>query len=127
VCLIDLPPNIKVFPVFHNSLLRPCKRAVGLPGQRQINEAESRHLRGRILERDHDTDEMVEKWEFEALLDCHNDYGSLQYLVKWKHLGLLSNRIEPDQKKVRFVSNRDKFDSARFDSLIIALAYLDSH
>jgi chromodomain-containing protein len=28
---------------------------------------------------------MVEKWEFEALLDCHNDYGSLQYLVKWKH------------------------------------------
>jgi hypothetical protein len=84
-CLIDLPPNIKVFPVFHNSLLRPCKRAVGLPGQRQINEAESRHLRGRILERDDDTDEMVEKWEFEALLDCHNDYGSLQYLVKWKH------------------------------------------
>jgi len=21
VCLVDLPPNIKIFPVFHNSLL----------------------------------------------------------------------------------------------------------
>ena len=28
---------------------------------------------------------LVEKWEFEALLDCHNDYGDLQYQVKWKH------------------------------------------
>jgi hypothetical protein len=84
-CLVDLPPNMKIFPVFHNSLLRPHKRATGLPGQQQINEAESRHLRGRILEREDGTNEVVEKWEFEALLDCHNDYGDLQYLVKWKH------------------------------------------
>lgn len=84
-CLLDLPPNMKIFPVFHNSLLRPHKQAAGLPGQQQINEAESRHLRGRVLEREDGTDEMVEKWEFEALLDCHNDYGDLQYLVKWKY------------------------------------------
>jgi hypothetical protein len=84
-CLVDLPPDMKIFPVFHNSLLRPNKRATGLPGQRQINEAESRHLRGRVLEREDGADEVVEKWEFEALLDCHNDYGDLQYLVKWKY------------------------------------------
>jgi RNase H-like domain found in reverse transcriptase/Reverse transcriptase (RNA-dependent DNA polymerase)/Integrase zinc binding domain len=84
-CLVDLPPNMKIFPVFHNSLLRPHKQATGLPGQQEINEAESRHLRGRILEREDGADEVVEKWEFEALLDCHNDYGDLQYLVKWKH------------------------------------------
>ena len=84
-CLVDLPPNIKIFPVFHNSLLQPHKRAIGLPGQQQINEAESRHLRGRTLEREDGTDEVVEKWEFETLLDCHNDYGDLQYLVKWKY------------------------------------------
>jgi hypothetical protein len=30
---------------------------------------------------------MVEKWEFDKLLDSHNDYGELQYLVKWKCYG----------------------------------------
>jgi hypothetical protein len=84
-CLVDLPANIKIFPVFHNSLLRPHTQTTGLPGQHQINEAESRHLRGRILERDDETNEITEKWEFEALLDCHDDYGDLQYLIKWKH------------------------------------------
>ena len=84
-CLVDLPPNMKIFPVFHNSLLRPRNRTAGFPGQQQINEAESRHLRGRILEREDGTEEIVEKWEFETLLDCHNDYGNLQYLIKWKH------------------------------------------
>ena len=84
-CLVDLPPNMKIFPVFHNSLLQPYKRATGLPGQQQINEAESCHLRGCTLEQEDSTDEVVEKWEFKTLLDCHNDYGDLQYLVKWKH------------------------------------------
>ena len=45
--------------------------------------------------------------------------------VEPRGCSIRSNRTGP--KKVRFVSNRDKFDSTRFDSLIIALAYLDSH
>ena len=83
-CLLELPPNMKVFPVFHNSLLHLKSSSRGLHGQTQINEAESRHLRGRVLERDDGTEEMVEKWEFDALLDCHDEAEELQYLVKWK-------------------------------------------
>jgi hypothetical protein len=52
---------MKIFPVFHNSLLRPKTDDL-------INEAESRNIRGRILERDDETEEVVEKWEFEALI-----------------------------------------------------------
>jgi hypothetical protein len=86
-CLINLPPGMKIFLVFHNSLLRPGSDSNGLPGQNIINEAESRNIRGRILEREDSgdgTDEIVEKWEFEELLDSHNEAG-LQYLIKWKH------------------------------------------
>jgi hypothetical protein len=86
-CLVKLPPGMKIFPVFHNSLLRPKSDSNGLPGQDTINEAESRNIRGRILEREDSrdgTDEIVEKWEFEKLLDSHNEAG-LQYLVKWRY------------------------------------------
>jgi len=83
-CLVELPEGMKIFPVFHNSLLRPSPSTAGLPGQDRINEAESKNIRGRILERDDDTGELVEKWLFEKLLDCRDNNG-LQYLVKWKH------------------------------------------
>lgn len=83
-CLVKLPEGMKVFPVFHTSLLRPRPLTEGLPGQALINEAESKNTRGRILERDDETDEIVEKWEFEDLLDCHNN-GGLHYLIKWRH------------------------------------------
>jgi hypothetical protein len=49
-CPLELPAETKIFPVFHNSLLWPHSEAVGLHGQMDINLAESRHLRGRILE-----------------------------------------------------------------------------
>jgi hypothetical protein len=84
-CLLELLAKTKIFPVFHNSLLWPHSEAVGLQGQTDINLAESRYLRGHILEREDGEEEMVEKWEFDKLLDSHNDYGELQYLVKWKH------------------------------------------
>ena len=83
-CLVQLPDHMKIFPVFHNSLLRPKTNGQGLKGQDLINEAESRNIRGRILERDDETEEVVEKWEFEALLDCHNE-ARLHYLVKWRY------------------------------------------
>jgi transposase InsO family protein len=83
-CAVELPEGLRIFPVFHNSLLRPKASVKGLPGQDQINQAESKNIRGRILERDDETNEVVAKWEFEKLLDCHNEDG-LHYLVKWKH------------------------------------------
>jgi hypothetical protein len=86
-CLVKLPERMKIFPVFHHSLLRPGSNSRGLPGQELINEAESKNVRGRILEREDGTDEVVEKWEFEDLLDSHNKKG-LQYLIKWKHHAL---------------------------------------
>ncbi|KAF2196735.1 hypothetical protein GQ43DRAFT_444853 [Delitschia confertaspora ATCC 74209] len=57
-----------VYPVFHPSLRSPVE-AEGLPGEQLMNEAESRNLRGRILERDDGTDVIVEKWEFDGPLD----------------------------------------------------------
>ena len=60
---------MKIFPVFHNSLLRPYADSNGLPGQTAINKAESRRTQGRILERTDGTDETVEKWEFKKILD----------------------------------------------------------
>jgi hypothetical protein len=36
------------------------------------------------LERNDGTEEIVEKWEFDSILDCHNEDG-FHYLVKWKH------------------------------------------
>jgi len=83
-CALDLRGELKVFPVFHHSLLRLRKPSAGLRGQDEINQAESRHLRGRVLERNDDTEEVEERWEFEAILDCHNQ-GQLTYLVKWKY------------------------------------------
>jgi hypothetical protein len=83
-CLLELPGGMKVFPVFHNSLLRPKRSVKGLPGQDKINDAESRNIRGRVLEREDGAEEVVEKWEFEKLLDCHNEDG-LHYLVKWRY------------------------------------------
>ena len=85
-CLVQLPDNLKIFPVFHNSLIRAHHDSHGLPGQDRINEAESRNIRGRVLERNDETDEVEERWEYEGLLDCykHNTDG-LMYHVKWKY------------------------------------------
>jgi hypothetical protein len=84
-CRVQLPDGIRIFPVFHNYLLwHKDPEDVGLPGQAEINEIESRHIRRRILEREDGEVEPVEKWEFEELLDCHNEDG-LHYLIKWWH------------------------------------------
>lgn len=82
-CALELPEGMRIFPVFHNSLLRPKSPGLGLPGQEQINEAESKNIKGRVLERDDETGEIVQKWYFDKLLDCHNEDG-LHYLVKWR-------------------------------------------
>lgn len=83
-CRLKLPDSFRIYPVFHNALLRHQAAGPGLKGQAEINAAETRHVRGRILERDDGMTEPVEKWEFIDLLDVHNQDGH-HYLVKWKH------------------------------------------
>src|ERR1043165_2937315 len=72
-CLLRLPKGMKIFPVFHNSLLWPKTSSKGLAGQDRINEAEAKNTRGRVLEREDGIEELVEKWEFKGLFDCHNE------------------------------------------------------
>jgi hypothetical protein len=72
--------HMRIFPVFHSHLLRPKTTSAGLPGQAAINEAESRNIRGRILEREDGIVEPAEKGEFDKLLDCHNEDG-LHYFI----------------------------------------------
>ncbi|KAI0992972.1 hypothetical protein K3495_g15212 [Podosphaera aphanis] len=82
-----LPEGMKIFPVFHTSLLRlKDPNDTGLPGKTLINNSEANNIRGRILERI-DGHEEVEKWEFTDILDSHNDLGKgiITYQVKWKH------------------------------------------
>lgn len=60
--------------MLYNSLLRPVStdedgNRIGLPGQSEINENESRNIRGRILERDDETEEVVEKCCLEQFED----------------------------------------------------------
>ena len=86
-CLVKLPEGMKIFPVFHTSLLRAKPSSTGLPGQTAINEAESRNIQGRVLERDDETEEVTERWEFEEIQDVHDEdrKAGLTYLVKWRH------------------------------------------
>jgi hypothetical protein len=85
-CALSLPPEYRVFPVFHHSLLQHAPASPGLHGQAEINAAESRNLRGRILSRNDETDEIEERWEFDNLLDSRRrGPRTLEYLVQWKY------------------------------------------
>jgi hypothetical protein len=60
-CAIKLPNSMRIFPVFHNSLLRPTKLQLALPGQNLINDAKSRHIKERILTKEDEKQKIVEK------------------------------------------------------------------
>jgi hypothetical protein len=64
---------MRIFPVFHNSLLRPTKLQLALPGQNLINDAKSRYVKERILIREDKEQEIVEKWKFDLILDTYNE------------------------------------------------------
>ncbi|RAL65243.1 hypothetical protein DID88_001349 [Monilinia fructigena] len=83
-CLVQLPDNVRIFPVFHHSLLTPAIDRIRFPAQAIINESESTTTRDRILEREDGESEPVQKWIFEGVIDNHNEDGH-HYLVKWKH------------------------------------------
>jgi hypothetical protein len=66
---------MKIFPVFHTSLLFSLNPVPGLPGQKLINEAESRNTKERIFTRKDGEEEGEEIWEFDEILDVHNQNG----------------------------------------------------
>jgi hypothetical protein len=71
-CAVKLPDLMRIFSVFHNSLLRPAKLQLVLSGQNLINDAKSRYIKGRILTKKDEKKEIVKKWKFDLILDTHN-------------------------------------------------------
>jgi hypothetical protein len=72
-CAIKLPNSMRIFPVFHNSLLRLAKLQLALPNQNLINNAKSRYIKERILIREDKEQKIVEKWKFDLILNTHNE------------------------------------------------------
>jgi hypothetical protein len=72
-CAVKFPDSMRIFPVFHNSLLRSAEFQFALPGQDLINDAELRYVKGRIFIREDKEKEIVEKWEFDLILNTYNE------------------------------------------------------
>jgi hypothetical protein len=72
-CAVKLPNSMRIFPIFHNSLLRSAKLQLALPGQNLINDVELRYIKGRILIKKNKKEKIVEKWEFNSILNTHNE------------------------------------------------------
>jgi hypothetical protein len=79
---VQLPPERRLFPVFHVSLVR--RDATGYPGQGAVNAEYDRRADGAVA-----ADEETIEWFFEAILDSRfkkvNGKKELQYKVKWPH------------------------------------------
>jgi hypothetical protein len=73
--------SMRIFPVFYNFLLRSAKLQLALPGQNLINDAKLRYVKGRILIKKDKEEEIVEKWEFDLILNTHNEDG-YHYLIQ---------------------------------------------
>jgi hypothetical protein len=70
---MKFPDLMRIFPVFHNSLLRLAKLQLVLPGQDLINNAKLRYVKERILIKEDKEEKIVEKWEFDSILDTYNE------------------------------------------------------
>jgi hypothetical protein len=78
---VKFPKLMRIFPVFHNSLLRPAKLQLALPGQNLINDAKSRYVKRRILIKENEEEEIIEKWEFDSTLNIHSE-NKHYYLIQ---------------------------------------------
>jgi hypothetical protein len=79
-CAVKLPDSMRIFPVFYNSLLRPAKFQLALFGQNLINDVKSRYIKERILTRKDKEKKIVEKWEFDLILNTYNE-NEHHYLI----------------------------------------------
>jgi hypothetical protein len=71
---------MRIFSVFHNSLLRFAKFQLALPNQNLINDAKSRDVKKRIFIKKDGEEKIVEKWEFDSILNTHNE-DEYYYLI----------------------------------------------
>jgi hypothetical protein len=71
-CALQLSETMKIFPVFHTSLFLLLNPVPGLPGQKFINETESRNTKERILTRENGKKKEEKIWKFDEILDVHN-------------------------------------------------------
>jgi hypothetical protein len=68
---LDLPPNVKIHPVFHISLLEPAQ---------PTTKAIPRHIQPSPLPIILDDEE---EWEVKEVVDSRHHRGKIQYRVKW--------------------------------------------
>jgi hypothetical protein len=83
-CAFQLFETMKIFPVFHISLLLLSNPVPGLLGQKLINEAESKNTKERILTRENGEKKGEKTWEFDEILDVHNQ-NEHYYCIQWKY------------------------------------------
>jgi hypothetical protein len=72
---------MRIFPVFHNFLLRFAKLQLALPNQNLINDAKSRYIKKRIFIKEDKKEKIVEKWKFDLILNTHNE-DEHHYLIQ---------------------------------------------
>jgi hypothetical protein len=72
---------MRIFSVFYNFLLRSAEFQLALPGQNLINDAKLRYIKKRIFIKKDGEKEIVEKWEFDLILNTHNEDG-YYYLIQ---------------------------------------------
>jgi hypothetical protein len=91
---------------FHTSRVR-LWHTEEISSQAEINAQERRNIAGRVAERDDDGN-IEEKWEFEKILDVHDEAedGTLTYQIKWKHYDETTWQPEEDMKGSRHAIQR---------------------
>jgi len=83
--VVELPPEFKIFPVFHVALVKPYEP--GLPGQESLNAEADKRAEGIVLTNsgESEEDEEGEMWYFDKILNSRKVRGTLQYRIKWPH------------------------------------------
>jgi hypothetical protein len=71
---------MRIFPVFHNSLLHFAKLQLALFGQDLIYNAKSRYIKEIIFIKKDKEEKIVKKWKFNLILNTHNE-DEYYYLI----------------------------------------------
>ena len=77
---LDLPPKVKLHPIFHISLLESAKDTIVVKTDEPETEVDG-----------------LEEHEAEAIIDMRKEDGKIEYLVKWKNWSKNDNTWEPPE------------------------------